>query len=76
MNMIEAEIERLRRRNAQLEKLNQMTDEEVVMNLKSEIERKDAEIDRLKAIITKLCDAMERQMIYPKLVQRAREATR
>ena len=28
-----------------------------------------AEIERLKALTTELCDAMERQMIYPKLVQ-------
>jgi hypothetical protein len=47
------------------------------------IREKDAQIDRLvfklakhQELITELCDAMERQMIYPKLVQRAREATR
>ena len=33
-------------------------------------------IESQQQLITELCDAMERQMIYPRLVQRAREATR
>jgi hypothetical protein len=43
------------------------------------IAEKDAEIERLKALITELCDALEQQSCWStkmELIQRAREATR
>jgi hypothetical protein len=49
----DAEIDRLKDKICGLEKLNQMTDEEVVMELKSEN-------DRLKALLTRAADALER----------------
>ena len=65
----DAEIERLKRENAQLKKWALMTDEQVVMDL--------------KALITELCEALEEeygildQDKRPKnLLKRAREATR
>jgi protein subunit release factor A len=46
------EIERLKDKIRGLEKLNQMTDEEVVMELK-------AEIERLKALLARAADALD-----------------
>jgi hypothetical protein len=48
----DAEIERLKDKIRGLEKLNQITDEEVVMELKAEIERH-------KALHTRAADALE-----------------
>jgi len=48
----DAEIERLKDKIRGLEKLNQMTDEEVVMELK-------AETGQLKSLLTRAADALE-----------------
>jgi hypothetical protein len=77
---LRAESERLKDKIRGLEKLNQMTDEEVVLELKAEIERltnviratemeRDAgdkvsnnlraQIERLKALLTRAADALE-----------------
>ena len=61
----DAEIERLRRENAQLKKWNMMTDEQVILDLKS--------------LITELADTLVRANPtdrHKALIQRAREATK
>jgi DNA repair exonuclease SbcCD ATPase subunit len=54
----DAEIERLKDKIRGLEKLNQMTDEEAVMELK-------AEIERLKTLLTRAADALEEEFGSP-----------
>ena len=72
-----AEIEQLKSKNEALQKWILMTDEEQVLELK-------AEIERLRKLITELCDALaeyhqdydEPSFAIDNLIQRAREAAK
>jgi hypothetical protein len=69
----DAQIERLKNKISGLEKLNQMTDEAVVMELK-------AQIERLKLLTTRAADALEEESWpslhhdYSKLIDELRKA--